>query len=182
MFQPFLHPFLANVDDLRLAALFASIRSPFVDVHHPPARQPPATGPENSISGYRQSPSTLSPPPPFRATVKASKLHSNARLLVTAISESISFGARVSACLRIRFTHTKNEPLDSVDLFQRATKYCLRLNVAFTIDFDRRTFSTRDGNFADDWNLIECLGKIMYKFRTSISKYEYFHPKILNNY
>lgn len=34
-------------------------RSPFVDAHHPPPRQPPATGPENSISGYRQSPSTL---------------------------------------------------------------------------------------------------------------------------
>lgn len=104
MFQPFLHPFLANVDDLRLAALFASIRSPFVDVHHPPARQPPATGPENSISGYRQSPSTLSPPPPFRATVKASKLHSNARLLVTAngdIRVNQLRGPRV--CV---FTHT----------------------------------------------------------------------------
>lgn len=81
-------------NDLRLAALSASIRSPFVDVRHPPPRQPPATGPENSISDYRQSPSTLDPPPPFHPLrVKASKLHSNARLLVTAISESIS-----SAC------------------------------------------------------------------------------------
>ena len=117
MFQPFPPPLFSQrrrPSSRRPSRL--DPRSPFVDAHHPPPRQPPATGPENSISGYRQSPSTLSTSSSsssrhresFEIAFECTTISNGKRRYQ---SQSALWGPRVcvfTGCLRVR--STKNEP------------------------------------------------------------------------
>lgn len=170
-----LHPFLANVDDLRLAALLASIlallSSTRTTLHRvnllPPGRK---TRFPVIVSHRRPYPPPPPPPPPFRATVKASKLHSNARLLVTAngdIRVNQPFGARASACLRVR--STKNEPRgfvpegEEILLVVKRRVYHDRRRFFF-LDFDRFKRFRFEMEITKIWgNLIEgksCINRL----------------------